>query len=63
MTIQKRLSRKKRMEALCYGSVSIVIALLIALAAEFEWSGAVAFVIGLFGVGGVYRCIVGYDHL
>ncbi|MEL6171289.1 MAG: hypothetical protein AAFQ04_01685 [Pseudomonadota bacterium] len=63
MAIRKKLTRKKRLEALGYGAISIAIALLIALFATFEWSGAIAFIIGLFGFGGVYRCIVAYDQI
>ncbi|MEL6416704.1 MAG: hypothetical protein AAFQ15_17375 [Pseudomonadota bacterium] len=63
MKVRKRLSAKKRLQALCYGAISIAVALMIAQHAEFQWSGPLAFVIGLFGVGGVYRCIAGYDEV
>jgi uncharacterized membrane protein HdeD (DUF308 family) len=63
MAIRKRLRPEERRKALAYGVVSIVVALLVAQNATFEWSGALAFIIGLFGIGGVYRCIAGYDQL
>jgi len=63
MTVRKRISGGQRLAALGYGLVGIIVALLISQHGDFEWSAAVAFVIGLLGVGGVYRCVVGYDEL
>ncbi|MEM8570368.1 MAG: hypothetical protein AAGG56_05595 [Pseudomonadota bacterium] len=62
MSVRKQISGQNRLVALGYGLLGLFIALLIAHA-EFEWSGAVAFVIGLVGVGGIYRCVVGWDEL
>lgn len=63
MKIRKRLSKKKRLGALCYGLVGIGIALLIAQYVGSDLSGPIAFFVGLFGVGGIYRCLAGYDEV
>lgn len=63
MVVRKRISGGQRLYALGYGSAALVVALLIANHATFEWSGAMAAVIGLFGVGGIVRCVMGYDEL
>lgn len=63
MTVKKRISGKNRLSALGYGVAGIVTASLVVQHADFEGSIAVAFVIGLFGIGGIYRCIAGYDEL
>lgn len=63
MVIRKKLSAKARLTALGYGSFALLVAFLIGSYSQFEFSDAAAFVIGLFGVGGIYRCLAGHDEL
>ena len=63
MTVRKKLSAKERMTALAYGSAALFIAFLIGVYGQFNYSGAAAFVVGLFGCGGIYRCIAGHDEI
>ncbi|MEQ6249899.1 hypothetical protein ABMC89_13475 [Sulfitobacter sp. HNIBRBA3233] len=60
---RKRLSASERRNNLAIGIVGMIIAALVAQHGEFEFSLVVAFIIGAFAAGGIFRGVFGFDQV
>lgn len=63
MRARKHLTFGQRMTNLGYGVIGIIAAIVIAQEGDFEFSGVVAFVVGAFAAGSIFRGVFGYDEV
>ena len=63
MRARKHLTAGQRFANLGGGLVGITFAVVIAQQGESGWGGVIAFVVGAFALGGIFRGIAGYDEV